>query len=581
MNFCIRLGAIFDKANIPIMASKDKLKKQNKKDDVEDKEETKKTITNSNGQKPTTKPKLPTNRTSTKKDKDEDISSSDEDEFVNKKELAKKPVLKKKPAQKKKQDDSSSSSEEEKIEQKKSAKRAPPKPKKPAAAGNTKNTKVETKKQTEEHSSSSSSSDSEDEKPKNMKKPQKNKPKTNKKTKEEEEKSDDEDIDEDRLNLISNILSGDSKGILPDNIEDMKMPDISKLIPKKKLATDLDNAMNEMLENNDFSIDRLVEIAMENGGIQSEQKRILMREQLNKALGGLNPLTQTCTYLRKVILLGIRYAKPTKDCEGVGYEEEMKEYKSILDKTLNNRSEETRMKFSKIHMRSVSDLFTAYRTQIRNATDHKWIIDELQNNESGIQLTYGRDNRAIIPLSKIYICITNLDIIHEKRRKQNKKETPEQKKFREQVENDAGELEHHLWKLFSLVAPDSNERGDYEDRAYELIRDENDTRAKLTQKGRSLQDAYRDKMDMYDENGKFMPGALLGSVLADINTQKKDDEAIRSVVRDINRGTFDIGATLNAIKRDAEKAEQEQEEREKKEEEEKKNNKKKDIDEDG
>lgn len=536
------------------MSSRGKPRKKDNYDSNEDEEQviTKKKVVekdSTNGKKKSIVPQKP----STKKDKDEDSSSSlEEEKVVEKKSLRKKPAPKKKASAKQttlsSDDDSNSESDDggttkpKPVIQKASiSPKLVSKPKKPAAAGNgISNNQKEEKKKPQKRTTSDSSSSSDEDNDKDG------------------EKSDDEDIDEERLKIVTDILSGNSEGtknILPDNIGDFNMPDIKKFIPKKKLANDLDIAVNEMLKDGNFDIDRLVEIAMENGGKTSDKQKTQLRNQLNKVLGGLNPFTQTCTFLEKVLVIGIRYSKTTKDYEGVGFKEEMEEYRNTLKRTLLNRNESEKMKHAKIHTDLVRAVFTRFKDDIRQSSDHMWIIDQIKQNDTGIEITFGKAGKAVIPISKIYSCVTNVDNILAKRNEKNKKkETKEERDFRLQVENDAGELEHHLWKLFSLVAEDPDERGVYEDRAYILIKSDNDSRTKLAEKGKSLQHIYANQKENFDENGNILPGVLLGNVLTDL-CNSKDDGTMQGIIRDINRGTFDIAGTINAVKREAEKDE--------------------------
>lgn len=453
---------------------------------------------------------------------------------------------------KKNRDDENFSEEEEEVIQRTPVQqKATVKPKsKPAAAGG-----------------GDSDSDSEGNTPTERKPKSKKETKTNKKKEKEKEKeeehSDDEDLDEERAAIGEDVMgkifggggtSRDTKsmGNIDKELENMKLPSLSKLIPAKGMSKVIDSMTNDMLNNNNLDIDEIVEKSMEASGKKlSAAERNLAKQQASKLLSQLNPSIQTCTFLCKILLLGIKYSKPGKHGKGIGEHEGMREYHSLLSSTINNKDSKIKMKYANSHSETIKKLFEAYKENIREYQDHTWL-----ETEADIVLTYGKNKTAVLPLSDIYTYISNLDKKHVARLEQNKNEKPEETAARREVENDAGELDHHLWKIFSLATDSQDEKTEYEDRALALVAGGDATKKDIVSVSRRMREKFTDDKSNYDANGEVIPAVLVGNVLNHLETTGELNSTIKNVISGIDKGNFDLMSTVAQAKRELLKEEE-------------------------
>lgn len=384
---------------------------------------------------------------------------------------------------------------------------------------------------------------------------QKPKPKTNGKTakQEIEENSDDEDIDEDRAAIGEDVMNrmfgmGEKKGMggIDAELANMNLPRLSKMIPAKGMSKVIDSMTNDMLNNNNLDVDQIVDASMQASGKKLRpQEREMARKQASKLLSQLNPSIQTCNFLSKILLIGIKYSLPGKHGKGIGNNEGMKEYHQLISKTLNNKNSEMKMKHATSHSETVKRLFEAFKDIIREYEDHSWI-----EKEGEIILSYGKNQTAILPLTDIYSYISNLDREHVARLEKNKEEKKEETIARKEVENDAGELDHHLWKLFSLATDSQDERNEYEDRALHLVSGGDATKKDIVDVSRRLREKFIEDKSNYDANGEVIPAVLVGKVINHLDETGEINGTIKNVITGLDKGNFDLMSTISQAKRD-------------------------------
>jgi len=456
---------------------------------------------------------------------------------------------------KSKQDEYLSSEEEKVITTKKQVK-------KPAAAE--KKSQKQSSTETKSTKKQDSDSDNEDNIPRGKREAKtpnlksKNEKTTSKNKKEDEEDSehsDDEDLDEERAAMGEEVMNrmfgagnGEKKAIsgLDEELANMKLPSLSKMIPTKNMSRVIDSMTNDMLNNNNLDVDEIVEASMQAAGRKLKpQEKHMAKLQANKLLSQLNPCIQTCNFLCKILLLGIKYSKPGKHGKGISDENGMKEYHKLLVETLNNKNNESKMKYATSHSQSVKKLFEAYKEQIREYDNHIWLEEEGE-----IVLSYGKNQTAILPLSKIYSYISNLDRKYVEKLENNKQEKPEETKERKEVENDAGELDHHLWKIFSLATDAQDERTEYEERALHLVSGGDATKKGIVDVSRRLREKFIDDKSNYDSNGEVIPGVLVGKVIGHLDETGELNSTIKGVIGGLDKGNFDLMSTISQAKRD-------------------------------
>jgi hypothetical protein len=308
-------------------------------------------------------------------------------------------------------------------------------------------------------------------------------------------------------------------------------PPVSLTAPKGgKAAIDDDDSSGDEQDDIEQQKDEAIAqaIAQMSGGNMSKKDKAKVAEKAKAMLAPPEPDVASLSHLQKIVGLAFKYVKDEKlDVDGLTRTGIRNYYKVLF--SLSRQPAARKSVLAKTHISIFRKIYATYKEKLQD-DDLTWLdagTRAVKTHNPVVLIEYGRKGDAKLPLSALYHFLNDTDV--------------------EQIIRDAGDLDFHLWSLFSKLTED-----DAEKRKYMELADAAKTSIAPEQEMVGISAGIRDLVlkdkDAVDiDKDSANPEKIIKNVFNQLGNSEEMKQVMVGFTQSAADGTFDIQRVIEVV----------------------------------